>query len=221
MTTFDGPARLRRSLADASNPESLAAKCRTRRHAELLHRFPNLREMRVLDLGGLPNFWVGPLRPAAVTTVNLVDAPTPEPWMTHIVSDACFPASALNGENFDLVFSNSLLEHVGGFIMRRRLADVIHARSAAHWVQTPYRYFPLEPHWLAPGWQYLPVAARAAVLRIWPLAYAHFRSRGDAFEEVLSIELLCRSEMSFLFPYSEIWRERISGLTKSLVAVRT
>ena len=28
-------------------------------------------------------------------------------------------------------------------------------------VQTPYRYFPVEPHWLFPGLQFLPMGLRA------------------------------------------------------------
>ncbi|HEX4060865.1 MAG TPA: UDP-N-acetylmuramoyl-tripeptide--D-alanyl-D-alanine ligase [Streptosporangiaceae bacterium] len=49
--------------------------------------------------------------------------------------------------HYDLVFSNSLIEHVGGHERRERFADTVHQLSGAYWVQTPYRYFPVEPHW--------------------------------------------------------------------------
>ena len=34
-----------------------------------------------------------------------------------------------------------------------------------HWVQTPYRYFPVEPHFLFPGFQFLPLTVRAVLMR--------------------------------------------------------
>ena len=214
--------RIRRSLSEPGNPKSMSARARNRRWAELLTRFPELPHMRVLDLGGLPGFWrAATERPASVTTVNIESADADETWITHCVDDACAPGTGLRRERFDLVVSNSLLEHVGGYERRRRLADVVHAAAGAHWVQTPYRYFPIEPHWLAPGWQFLPVPARAAVLRRWPLSHGRPGTRQEALDAVLSTELVSVSELSLLFPSSEIWRERVVGLTKSLVAVRS
>lgn len=214
-------ARARRAFNDPVNPRSLSARARQRRWAELTRRFPQLREMRVLDLGGTPGFWLSaPQRPAAVTTVNMRHSEAPERWLDHIVADACeFVAPA--GSKFDLVISNSLIEHVGGHARRRMLADVVRASAPAHWVQTPYRYFPIEPHWLAPGWQFLPLAVRATALSYWPLCHGgRPKDRASALRIALGTELLCRTEMQLLFPASEIWNERVAGLTKSLVAVR-
>ena len=215
-------ARARRLLSDPSNPRSLSSHARHRRWAELMRRFPSLPEMRVLDLGGRPAFWRAlPHRPAAVTTVNLEPAEADELWIDHVVGDACeFPV--IGSLRYDLVVSNSLLEHVGGYEQRRRLAEVVHESAPAHWVQTPYRYFPIEPHWLAPGWQFLPPAGRAAVLRHWPFCHGgRPRDRTSALRIVLTTELVGRAEMGLLFPGSEIWCERVVGLTKSIVAVRT
>jgi hypothetical protein len=215
-------ARARRLLSDSSNPRSLSSRARHRRWAELMRRFPSLPEMRVLDLGGRPAFWRAVShRPAAVTTVNLEPAEADEPWIDHVVGDAC--AHPVTGSlRYDLVVSNSLLEHVGGYEQRRRLAEVIHKSAPAHWVQTPNRYFPIEPHWLAPGWQFLPPAGRAAVLRHWPFCHGgRPRDRTSALRIVLTTELVGRAEMRLLFPGSEIWCERVVGLTKSIVAVRT
>jgi hypothetical protein len=186
-----------------------------------MRRFPSLPEMRVLDLGGRPAFWRAlPHRPAAVTTVNLEPAEADELWIEHVVGDACaFPVTG--SLRYDLVVSNSLLEHVGGYEQRRRLAEVVHESAPAHWVQTPYRYFPIEPHWLAPGWQFLPPAGRAAVLCHWPFCHGgRPRDRTSALRIVLTTELVGHAEMGLLFPSSDIWCERVAGLTKSIVAVR-
>lgn len=178
--------------------------------------------MRVLDLGGVPSFWTShDPRPAAVTTVNLEDAEAAEPWITHVVGDACEPGAPVRDERFDLVVSNSVLEHVGGYHRRRQLAEVVHKAADRHWVQTPNRYFPVEPHYLAPGWQFLPVPARARVLMNWPLAHGRPADHLDALDNVLSTELVSRAELRMLFPHSEIWAERLLGMAKSLVAIRT
>ncbi|EWM11130.1 class I SAM-dependent methyltransferase [Kutzneria sp. 744] len=210
---------IQRVLTDPNNPGSLSARARAKRWNELTRRFPSLASMRVLDLGGLPDFWrQSSIRPAHVTTVNLVPAQAPEPWVDHVVGDACAP-EGLSGKEFDLVVSNSLLEHVGGYSRRRQLADVIHGHSDRHWVQTPYRYFPIEPHWAFPGLQFLPVPARAAAVRLWPLGHAAIPGRAESTDAVLATELLSLTEMRLLFPDSDIWHERAAGLTKSLVAV--
>jgi hypothetical protein len=175
--------------------------------------------MRVLDLGGTVGYWHRVSeRPAYVTVVNLEGDDPPEEWIHLLRGDAC----ELRGDalaSHDLVFSNSLIEHVGGPVRRQRLAEVIHAAAPKHWVQTPYRYFPVEPHWLFPGFQFLPLAIRARISVSWPLG--HIRSTSaSAVLDVLGVELLGRAEMRYLFPDSELLIERFGGVPKSLIAAR-
>jgi hypothetical protein len=79
----------------------------------------------------------------------------------------------------------------------------------------------VEHHWLCPALQFLPVPARASVVRHWPFGHARITGRGESVNSVLSVELLSITEMEFLFPGSEIWRERVLGVPKSLVAIRS
>lgn len=214
---------VRTRVGDPGRPGSLAYRARTRRWAELTRRFPALSEMRVLDLGGTPQAWrLAPVTPAQVVTVNLDRHTVPEdvPGVTAVVADACALPSALAAERFDLVYSNSLLEHVGGHANRLRLAETVHTMSDRHWVQTPYRYFPVEPHWLFPGFQFLPLRARAEVSRRWPFGHIRSTGPGPAVDDVASVELVDITAMRRYFPRSEIWAERILGVPKSLVAVR-
>jgi hypothetical protein len=207
-------------VVDPTLRSSVAGQARLRRWDQLLRHFPDLADMRVLDLGGTPNAWqLAPVRPAQVTLVNL--RPPREPiqvGMTSVVGDACSGAG-LGNEIFDLVYSNSLLEHVGGHVQRQRLADVVRTHGRAHWVQTPYRYFPLEPHWLFPGLQFLPHSARVRVSQVWHVGHIRTRSRAAAERAVSGVELIGVTQLRQYFPDSQIWRERFAGLTKSLVAV--
>jgi hypothetical protein len=87
-------------------------------------------------------------------------------------------------------------------------------------VQTPYRYFPIEPHWLVPGLQFLPITLRARIAHRWPLAYTPGRAKEAVLNTVMWTELIDRTQMRVYFPDSEILSERVAGLTKSLIAVR-
>jgi hypothetical protein len=208
----------RRRLAAHGDENSVSYKKRSARFDEMLRRFPKLADMAVLDLGGEAHFWESArARPAHVTTVNLLTDPELGEWHTHITADACLFTPR---RSYDLVLSNSLIEHVGGYRYRQQLAHVIRGAAPAYWVQTPNRYFPIEPHYMAPGFQFVPLAWRAQLIARWPLTWHQDPSVDHAFEEAASTELLGASELCRLFPDGELWREKMATLTKSLVVVR-
>lgn len=216
---------LRAALADHSSASSLAARFRTARWALLLRRFPELEDMRVLDLGGTIGAWrAAPVRPNHVTLINLTPEHEPfdEERFCAVEGDACDPPAELSRQRFDLVYSNSAIEHLGGHFRRSAFARVVETAAPHHWVQTPYRYFPMEPHWLFPGFQFLPLRARCLISQRWRLGW-YSRPGEDlttVVEGVLEIELLSATEMHHYFPSSELLKERLMGFTKSLVAVK-
>jgi hypothetical protein len=187
-----------------------------------MRRFPELADMRVIDLGGIPSIWLyAPVRPREVTVLNTFGQDEGADFIKTVVGDACDLPASVRGQAWDLVYCNSVIEHVGGHWRRSALADSVHALGDHHWVQTPYRYFPLEPHWLFPGFQFLPARARAEVTLRWPLgAYRRVREREQAIRWSLDTELLSRTEMRHYFPNSDIVSERIGPLVKSLIAAR-
>jgi hypothetical protein len=212
---------LRDTATDVNSRRSLSGRARARRWQNFSSCFPSLPEMRVLDLGGTPESWrLAPVRPKSVVTVNLAPLDSESPDITAVRADACDLPKSVTGERFDLVFSNSLLEHVGGHVQRQRLADSIHALADRHWVQTPYRYFPIEPHWLFPGIQWLPYEARVRVSMRWNRGHIRTHTREAAQDQVDEIDLVGISQMRRYFPSSVIWYERFAGLVKSLVAIR-
>ncbi len=207
-------------FADPHSANSLSARARGRRWAELERRFPEVEEMSVLDLGGTAAYWnSAPVRPGALTLLNLFPQEPPWEGARTVVGSACEHSPELAGETFDLVVCNSVIGSVGGHEMRRRLADVIATSGRHHWVQTPNRYFPVDPLFLFPFFPALPYRARLAVSRHWPVGQRQAATAEAAHEHVLTIEYLTASELAHYFPGSEIWRERLGGLTKSLVAI--
>lgn len=216
------PRGMRNLLVDG--PASAGQRLRTRRWEWFSSQFPKISAMSVIDLGGTAEAWLrAPVRPASVHVVNLrpePEAPAAE-WIRTDQGDACDLPDHIGNGSYDLVFSNSVLEHVGGHAQRLRFAEAVHKLGNLHWIQTPYRYFPIEPHLLFPGFQFLPLTMRAELSRRWPLAHTKSGSRQAGLEAVMGLELVSRAEMSYYFPSSAIRRERIFGIPKSLIAIKS
>jgi hypothetical protein len=220
MTGRKGSSLAVRSHLAGPDPASWTSRRKESRMCWLATTFPDLAEMSVIDLGGRLRTWQrAPVRPRRVHVVNLESpqAEVPE-WAVFDQGDACALPAHITRCRYDLVFSNSVIEHVGGHERRLRFAESVHKLAGAHWVQTPYRYFPIEPHWLAPGMQFLPVAARAEMAQLWPLAIWRPASYQEALTRILNVELLDRTQMHYYFPTSILRCEKLFGITKSLIA---
>jgi hypothetical protein len=113
---------------------------------------------------------------------------------------------------FGTVFSSSTVEHVPKELQPAFAAEIRRV-GRRYFVQTPNRYFPIEPHYQFPLFQFLPHRVQKALNNRFSLGW---RPRGQ-WEEV---NLLSARDLRQLFPDAEIHRERVFGLTKSLMAVR-
>jgi hypothetical protein len=212
--------RVTHLLTASDDPASLAARSRRTRSARLLTAFPDLAEMTVIDLGGVVGDWDRmPVHPAHVTVVNLMEQAGDE-RTSVVVGDACTLPHGLRGRRFDLVFSNSVIDQVGGHHRRLQFAQSVKALADRHWIQTAYRYFPLDAMTLVPLQQQLPLVARAWLARNWPLGYRHADAWPESVGINLAVEGLSRTACAFYFPESKIISERWAGLVKSLIAVR-
>lgn len=196
---------------------------RARRMRLFARTFAISPHTRILDVGGAPEIWeLLAVRPR-VTILNLPTALTPGAGMDLVAGDGCLLPFASGA--FDIVFSNSAIEHIGTDDGQKRFAEEIARVGKCYWVQTPDRRFPVEPHLMVPLLHYLPKSWQAATVRrftIWELltdpappqrAYyvRHFLNE---------LHLLDRREMRALFPDARILSERFLGLSKSLIAAR-
>jgi hypothetical protein len=211
--------RMRSRLEDGRN--FIMGEYRARRGDVLLRTFTDLPSMSVIDLGGRVETWLrSPVRPASIDIVNLEKPPGEAPdWIRVVQGNACALPTKVTKRKYDLVFSNSVIEHLGGHELRLRFADNVHQLSLRHWIQTPYRYFPIEPHWIFPGFQFFPLNIRAAIARRWFLVPRQ-PSREECLREVMEIELQSKTAMRAYFPNSALVLERTLGLVKSLIAVK-
>src|SRR4051794_31096647 len=111
--------QLRHLIADPNEQHSIGTSLRKRRWELFRAKFPNIGAMRVLDLGGTVVHWTSsPIKPKHVVVVNLLPESSGIDWITAVKGDACNPPGALRDAEFDLVYSNSLIEHLGGHSRR-------------------------------------------------------------------------------------------------------
>jgi hypothetical protein len=177
--------------------------------------------IRILDVGGTPVFWktMG-LRPQADLELVLLNLHARDvgPSNVECVSgDATRLPFADNA--FDVVFSNSVIEHVGSLDDQRRMADEIRRVGRRYFVQTPNRFFPIEPHFFFPLFQFLPLSARVWLLMNLKLGRSR-RARLDketAIARAREIRLLTKGELRNIFPEARLYNERICGWVKSFV----
>ena len=183
------------------------------------------RPARILDVGGTQQFWqlMAPdqLDGIHVTLFNLGPEQNTKPGFDSVSGDAR-DLSRYEPNSFDVVFSNSVIEHLGPrFADQQRMADEIKRVGKRYFVQTPNRYFPLEPHFLVPGFQFFPVALRTWMVSRFNVGwYERIPDKKKARAEVESVALLSEGDVRRLFPEARIYREKALGLTKSFVAYR-
>jgi 2-polyprenyl-3-methyl-5-hydroxy-6-metoxy-1,4-benzoquinol methylase len=176
---------------------------------------------RILDLGGTASYWktLGALYGTPnvhITVINFTQSEYDEENLSVRRGDAC-NLTEYADQSFDIVHSNSVLEHVGGWENMVRMARETLRLAPACFVQTPNYWFPIEPHYKMPFVHWLPEELRIKALL---LAKKVPANRSLQLKSVRSIELIARDQMQRLFPDAEIWEEKLFGLTKSLVAIR-
>jgi SAM-dependent methyltransferase len=195
------------------------------RRLRAFYRLLNVTEStRVLDIGGGAFFWDLAISEGLplprVTVLNLCPAgDQARPGLRWIVADAC--ASQLPDNSFDLVFSNSLVEHLRDFKTQKLFADEVRRLAPSYFVQTPDRLCPVEPHFVTPFVHWLPRKARRRVIRnftVWGLVARPSQAYCDQLSD--EVALLSRREMRQLFPDATVLSERFAGIPKSLIAVK-
>jgi hypothetical protein len=178
----------------------------------------------VLDIGGTPKYWellpsLWRNRPVHVTVINLVGKRGGNEQIKFTIGDARDLAQFPDA-TFDIVHSNSVIEHVGHWKEQTRMASEVRRLGTYYYLQTPNLYFPIEPHYRLPAVHWLPESGRAEVLRHIKGRLPPDASFDQAMRHVQGINLLTARQLRSLFPDARIIRERFLGITKSFIAIR-
>ncbi|MGH3065235.1 MAG: class I SAM-dependent methyltransferase [Gaiellaceae bacterium] len=142
--------------------------------------------------------------PERITALGLQDGTgfrARYPAIRYVQGDACALPFA-DGE-FDIVFSNAVIEHVGDRERQRRLVSEAIRVGRRVFITTPNRRFPVEVHTRLPLVHWLPDR----------LAHRVYRAAGKSF--ATEVHLLSKSSLAALFP----GRVRVVNLGLTLVAI--
>jgi 2-polyprenyl-3-methyl-5-hydroxy-6-metoxy-1,4-benzoquinol methylase len=183
--------------------------------------------LRILDIGGRQRLWetttdflAEEMRDIEITLINLNPRIVKEvnhPKIKGIVGDARHLPQFKNNE-FDVVFSNSVIEHVGDYNDQLQMANELMRVGKRYFVQTPNLYFPIEPHFVFPLFQFLPVEVRVSLITHFDLGWIKkITDKQRAKQAVTSIRLVSKKEVMALFPNANLYEEKLFGLTKSFI----
>jgi SAM-dependent methyltransferase len=197
--------------------DSISLRSRQRKLRLLLEELRPTAETTVLDVGadelgfgegegcGTLNFFeeLYPW-PERITALGLHDGSgfrARYPRIPYVQGDACDLPFA--DGTFDIVFSNAVIEHVGGRERQRRFVSEALRVGRRVFVTTPNRRFPIEVHTRLPLVHWLPDA----------VSHRAYRALGK--DEATEVDLLTRRSLAALFP----GRVRVVTLGLTLVAI--
>ncbi len=200
----------------------LEGNYRRKRLEKFCKIYPDLPKLSVLDVGGSPVIWKllkqeFDILPQKIVLLNREKGELYGDF-EHQVGDGCqlpYPDNS-----FDLIFSNSVIEHVGGSKDRHKFARECGRVGREIYIQTPNRWFPVEPHIFAFLIHWLPrsIYKKLSFLSILSiLQFFNLTEQMKASEWISDINLLSKRELKGLFPGNSIIEERAFGLVKSFV----
>ena len=173
----------------------------------------------VIDVGGYTPNWQYIQCQPKINLVNLHPQPGElSEQFTQAVADGCDLPYAEH--EFDIAFSNSVIEHVGSWSRQQQFAHEMRRVGRKVWVQTPYRWTWIEPHYICMFLHWLPLSKQWRVRLLKYLSVRGWSNRSEIATMVDEIRLLNWSEMRELFPDCNIHIERFLFYS-SLIASRT
>ncbi len=214
--------RLIKKLADHKKPTTLAAKYRRERFTLFLNLIERLEApLTILDVGGTMDFWdrmeTYPTNIQKIVLLNKFPQEVTRPNFYSIIGDARDMEQFYDNE-FDIVFSNSVIEHLSTIDDQQRMAEEIRRVGKRYFIQTPNRYFPIEPHFLLPFFQFLPLKVKCWLIQHFDLGW---RRKAPDYESAMKIateiRLLTKKELMGLFPEGKFVEERFLFFVKSFI----
>jgi len=210
-------------LADTTNKHSLACKFRKKRQAFFEEFMSNFEDFhKILDVGGTQEFWNNAnytkINNAHITLLNLKEIPTNKENFISIVGNAT-EMKEFQEKEFDVVFSNSVIEHLFTFENQLKMAEEIKRIGKKYFIQTPNKNFPIEPHFIFPFWQYLPEFLKVWLLMNFKIGHCKTKIKDKTEAQLIAreIRLLTKKELLSLFPGCKLYKEKILFFTKSFI----
>lgn len=187
-------------------------------------RIAKNERIKVIDIGGSYAFWKDLdfkyFDICDFMLVNLENISIPENItnMQFQIGDAT-NLYGINDDEFDVAFSNSVIEHVGQKQeWEKMVGEMRRVCGRVLYLQTPNRYFPIEPHFAFPFFQFLPLIIQAMLINKFQIGVMpRGKSIKDSQNIANSVHLLSYKNLKELFPNADIRNEKALLLTKSFM----
>ena len=209
--------------ANQNNKDSVSHRLREKRFALFSEFCSKLKKpVSILDLGGSDYHWRNSRfrdnKNFHITIVNTEQQNIKDIRNMSFIKKDVKDLDYFDDSEFDLVYSNSLFEHINNFEDQKKLAWEIQRIGKHYFIQTPNYYFPVEPHFLFPFFQFLPEAARTKLIMKYDLGWFRKQeSESKARELAASVRLLKKSELKKMFPGGKFFTEKYLLLNKSFI----
>lgn len=180
------------------------------------------QKVKILDIGGTEDYWKSMGLTLGdnieIVLLNLYQKEFTGPGFKSIKGDAC-NLEGIEDKSFDLVFSNSVIEHLFTKGNQQKMANEVIRVGKNYFIQTPNKYFFIEPHWVFPLFQFLPFSIKVYLTQHFNLGHIpKSKTKEAALAQVNEIRLISKKELKELFIHSEIYTEYFMGLGKSHTA---
>ncbi|MES2730379.1 MAG: class I SAM-dependent methyltransferase [Bacteroidota bacterium] len=208
--------------SDYTDPNYIGTKFRKKRFEFFEEKIKNLtRPIKILDIGGAAEYWEAENYQNNpdydITVINLIVREEGFSNIKVIEGDACNLSHYADNE-FDLAHSNSVIEHLFSRENQVKMAKEVVRVGRKYFVQSPNLYFPIEPHFKFPLFQFLPDDLKVFLQTKTKLIQGKTCSKEYAENVIKEIVLLSEGDMKDLFPNAKIYKEKFMGLTKSFIA---
>ncbi len=217
------------------NARGYQARCRRKRGETFTHYLNPKEGDLILDLGGGTGAYISQLISfkknvyIADISKNKLKESAEKGFHTIVLNEnGTIPCE---DGYFDIIFCSSVIEHATvdkkdiltiqtnkefrhlALKRQKRFADEIRRAGKSYFVQTPYKYFPLESHSRLPV--ILVLLPRQLQIKIIKCFRKFWFARTTPDWNLLTVK-----DMKFLFPDATIVKERALFFTKSLMAIK-
>lgn len=209
----------------SSSPQSSFRRKRFAIFAKMVNQIEiSDRPINILDVGGTESYWADKIssinKDIKITLLNLHKVETKGENFNSVSGDARSMPEFGDNE-FDIVHSNSVIEHVGRWRDMKAMAREISRVAPSYFVQTPNFWFPVEPHARTLFLHWVPEPVRYRIIMAKKCGFwSKCTSVDMAMNTIQGTELLDARMMGTLFPDASIEKERFFGFTKSIMAIK-
>ena len=177
------------------------------------------KKIKILDIGGTEDYWnsmgLNLGNNIEIVLLNLYKIEVKGAGFSSIKGDAC-NLEGMADKSFDLVFSNSVIEHLFSIENQQKVASEVIRVGKNYYIQTPNKFFPIEPHWVFPFFQFLPFGLKVYLTKNFNLGHIpKAKNKQEAIDLVNEVNLLSKKELEDLFSESKLYIEKFMGFHKS------